>query len=180
MKLARTDRERVRATTFKANYTPSPDIVRGISIEKTREKKGFKLRLEGRSRVGRTDKDRERLPQGADAHEVGVAKGRGPRGKETKVETGRTTTRTRRGKLDKLGEEESRHGGTEKRREDQGIREKTKGAEALGEGAKIYSLNLDHAKWSRWPPLLCTRSRLRTREIDPKEEGAHTWLAYVR
>ena len=89
---------------FRANYTPSPDIVRGISIEKTREKKGFKLRLEGRSRVGRTDKDRERVPQGADAHEVGVAKGRGPRGKETNVETGRTTTRTRRGKLDKLGD----------------------------------------------------------------------------
>ena len=49
--------------------------------------------------MGRTDEDR-----GADAHEVGVAKGRGPRGKETKVETGRTTTRTRRGKLDKLGD----------------------------------------------------------------------------
>ena len=103
MKLARTDRERVRATTFRANYTPSPDIIRDITIEKTREKKSFKLRLEGRSRVGRTDEDRERVPQGADAQEVGVAKGRGPRG-ETKVETGRTTMRTRRGKLDKLGD----------------------------------------------------------------------------
>ena len=101
MKLARTDRERVRATTFRANYTPSPDIIRDISIEKTKEKNRFKLRLEGRSRVGRTDEDRERVPQGADAHEVGVAKGRGPRWKETKVKTGRTTTRTRRGKLDK-------------------------------------------------------------------------------
>lgn len=97
MKLARTDRERVRATTFRANY-----IIRDISIKKTREKKSFKLRLEGRSRVGRTDEDKERVPQGAEAHEVGVAKGSGPRGKETKVETGRTTTRTRRGKLDKL------------------------------------------------------------------------------
>ena len=45
--------------------------------------------------MGSADVNRERVPQGADAHEVGVSEGRGPRGKpETKVETRRTTTST--------------------------------------------------------------------------------------
>ena len=75
-------------------------------------------------------------------------------------------------------QEESRHGGTEKRKEDQGTREKTKRAEALGEWAEICSLNPDHAKMKR-VALLCTLSRLRMRERVPKKDGANNWLAYV-